>query len=104
MTEAPRMAIVPAEATEEMLRGRSKVFAQGELSTLIRSSPNAGKLRRADLERARDVAANAQEAGASHWADNPFDPRPMSQVMRDAWQDAFAAALGLEIAEDETHD
>ena len=55
---------------------------------------------RADLDRARESAVNAQVAARRDWTNNAQDERPVSQAMREAWQDAFAAALGLEITED----
>lgn len=96
MTDTPRMVIVPAEATEEMVRSRSKSFAQGELDTLIAHSPNAGKISRADLENAAARSYCECINRYKAWENLPVHTQ-------DNWRTSIAAAiraLGLEIAED----
>ena len=111
MTDTPRMVIVPAKVTKAMVAAwdnskpingkyRSAHCAQGELTAMTAASPNAGKIRREDLERAMDEAEHAQ--GCSVGAFGPHSRDEDSVVyteLRLIWQDAFCAALGLEIAE-----
>ena len=103
MTETPRVVIVPAEATAHMTDYGRRVLTQetavyphaGHIGwqnvfrVMWVTSPNAGKVSRADLERAMEVADHAYASS----------PGPADQLNR-IWQDAFAAALGLEIAEE----
>ena len=108
MSDTPRMVIVPADpSTDAIVAGASEVFGPGlgqdaadqaiSVATqiyraMIPGSPNAGKIRRADLERAKNKAAGAvYDIGMK---------TPSRQQAARAWQDAFVAALGLEIAED----
>ena len=89
MTETPRMVIVPAEMTEEVsLAIQDSVSSEDAWQGVIAASPNAGKVRRADLERAMEAADHAH----SRW---PGTPDQLDRI----WQDTFADALGFQIAE-----
>lgn len=104
MSEAPRMVIVPAKATFQMTGAGKQMLAQETAvhpfadpiawqniyRVMCVTSPNAGKVSRADLERAMEAADHAHASS----------PGPADQLNR-IWQDAFAAALGLKIAEDQ---
>ena len=102
MTDTPRMVVVPAEPDCEtvrtLLQWREvgwKLGAPTErdiYSGIVSASPNAGKISRADLERAKTKAAGAvYDIGMK---------TPSRQQAARAWQDAFAGALGLEVAEE----
>ncbi|MGP1257072.1 MAG: hypothetical protein ACTS10_21830 [Kiloniellales bacterium] len=90
MSETPKMVIVPAEMTLHMAyRAYGAEPGSRAWAAAIIASPNAGKVRRADLERAMSAADHAYATS----------PGPTTELNR-IWQDAFAAALGLEIAEE----
>ena len=84
MTDTPRMVIVPADLTDEMSLALTDAEAEGTSLAAL----NSGKISRADLERAMEAADHAHSR-------QPGTPNQRDRI----WQDAFAAALGLEIAE-----
>ena len=106
--ETPRMVIVPAKVTKAMVAAwddskpingkyRSAHCAQGELAAMAAASPNAGKIRRADLKRAFKAAHAAWMAR--------YDPvSPPADELERRQEDALAAALGLQVAEDQEND
>ena len=103
--ETPRMVIVPAEPTDEMwsvlqelqdyegYSGCGGITADEAAKKLVEASPNAGKIRRADLKRALKAA---HAAWMAHY--DPVSP-PADELER-RQEDALAAALGLKIAEE----
>ena len=113
MSDTPRMVIVPAKVTQEMASawdrrspiGDKYVESQGDLDELVRGSPNAGKISRADLERADRAADEVRRKFIDKlYAENlPFGAIA-GKALKRAEQDAFAAALGLQVAEDGEND
>lgn len=110
MTDTPRMVIVPAEPDCETVRTLRqwrevgwKLGAPTErdiYSGIVSASPNAGKIRRADLERALEAAHKAKNLAPILVREKGQKARSISIGELDRiWQDAFAAALGLQIAE-----
>lgn len=105
------MVILPAEPTDEMwsvlqelqdyegYSGCGGITADEAAGKLVEASPNAGKVSRADLRRA---LADARTSGLRAIADLPESAAVDAQIRAHARaeEDAFAAALGLEIAED----
>lgn len=95
MSDTPRMVIVPAHHEPPAVKAIMNATGCGPKDALwawsdaVAASPNAGKISRADLERAMEVADHAYAAS----------PGPTTELNR-IWQDAFADALGLQIAED----
>lgn len=111
MGETPRMVIVPAEATEDMASGIDFLTGCGLESgehiwdDAVMNSPNRGKISRSDLERADRAADEVRKEFINKLYEQnlPFGAIAGKSLKR-AEQDAFAAALGLEIAEEKPDD
>lgn len=108
MTETPRMVIVPAEATFQMTGAGKQMLAQetavhphaGPIAwrniyrVMYVASPNAGRISRRQIrEKVSQIRGMVE-----------FDHLELAYDDACAFCEAFAAALGLEIAEDGEND
>lgn len=99
----PKMVIVPAEATEEMryaaLRQVPNPGPREIYAAMTAASPLAGKVSRGVLREAASAANRAfvQRYYAEEWRP---DIDETGNLASRAAEDALAAALGLEVAED----
>lgn len=113
MTETPRMVILPAEPDCETVRTLRqwrdagwKLGAPTErdmYSGVVSASPNAGKISRATLREAYRAGHLAGLVALSNLPRTATADEQQAAYER-AEEDAFAAALGFQVAEDQEND